>query len=143
MYFGDSFTGVNFKDLLTDLTWEQANVRIEPLNHIALIVFHVNYYVAGVLQVLKGGTLDISDKYSFDMDPITSAEEWDQLVHKALSEGEEFAALIEQMTDEQVRAPFDEPQYGTYFRNLVGMLEHTHYHLGQVSMLKKLITKDN
>ena len=45
--------------------------------------------------------------------------------------------------DEQLQASFIDPQYGSNFRNLVGMLEHTHYHLGQVSMLKKLITQND
>jgi len=34
---------------------------------IAALTFHINYYVAGVLNVFQGGKLEIRDKYSFDM----------------------------------------------------------------------------
>jgi len=40
------------------------------------LVYHINYYVAAVLPVLQGGPLDASDKYSFDLPPIQSKEDW-------------------------------------------------------------------
>ena len=129
----------NLKEQLDDLTWEQANVRIGGLNSIAMLTFHINYYVAGVLQVLEGGSLDIRDKYSFDMAPITSQEDWDQLRQKAYRDAERFAELIEQMSEEKLFSGFVMEKYGNYYRNLLVMIEHSYYHLGQIVLLKKLI----
>ncbi|HAI83731.1 MAG TPA: DUF1572 domain-containing protein, partial [Chitinophagaceae bacterium] len=28
---------------------------------------------------------------------------------------------------------------GTYYRNILGLIEHTHYHLGQIALIKKII----
>ena len=41
---------------------------------------------------LQGGPLDIRDKYSFDMPPITSAEDWEQLRDAFLGNAETFIA---------------------------------------------------
>ena len=36
---------------------------------------------------------------------------------------------------------FVKPEYGNYYRNLHGLIEHTHYHLGQVALIKKLLNE--
>ncbi|MEZ4849951.1 MAG: hypothetical protein R3B93_15315 [Bacteroidia bacterium] len=71
-----------------------------------------------MLQVLEGGSLDIRIKYSFDMAPITSQEDWDQLRQKAYRDAERFAELIEQMSEEKLFSGFVMEKYGNYYRNL-------------------------
>ena len=129
----------NLKAELTDVTWEQATTKIGTLNTIADLAFHINYYVAGIIQVLEGGTLDIRDKYSFGRPPITSQADWEKLQTKIYSDAEKFANLVAQLSDEQLSQGFVEEQYGNYFRNILGMNEHSYYHLGQIVLLKKLI----
>ena len=34
---------------------------------------------------------------------------------------------------------FVDEKYGTYLRNIDGMIEHAYYHLGQVVLIKKLL----
>ena len=144
MYFGPSFTGSYFKEHLEELTWQQATTKVQQLNTIALLTFHINYYVSAVLKVLKGGALDAHDKYSYDMPPIQSQEDWEKLLAKFWKDAEEFAELVEQMSGDQLLAAFEKEKYGNYFRNLIGMLEHSHYHLGQIAIIRKLILeKDN
>jgi hypothetical protein len=46
---------------------------------------------------------------------------------------------VEQMDDWIFDQPFVDEQYGTYLRNIDGVIEHSYYHLGQISMLRKLI----
>lgn len=129
----------NFKDQLNRLSWEMATKKIDSLNTIALLTFHIHYYISGVLKVLEGGTLDIRDKYSFDLKPITSQSEWDKLLNHLWTDAERFAVLIEQMPDSQLSEVFVDKKYGTYLRNIDGMIEHSYYHLGQIVMIKKLI----
>ncbi|MOA16161.1 hypothetical protein D3C78_1363590 [compost metagenome] len=87
--------------------------------------------------------MNASDKYSFDLSPITSADDWNQLVAKTLSEAELFAAEIEKLEDSMLFDDFADPKYGNYYRNIVGIIEHTHYHLGQISLLKKYLNEHN
>lgn len=129
----------NLKAQLSDVTWEEATTKVGNLNTLAALAFHVNYYVSGILNVLKGGSLDIRDKYSFDMPPVESQEDWEKLLDKMWSDGEAFASLVEQMPDEKLGAGFVEEKYGNYYRNILAMIEHSYYHLGQVVLLKKMI----
>jgi len=137
---GTWIANTNFKDQLSQVSWEQATTKIGSLNTIALLTFHINYYVAGVLNVLEGGGLDIRDKYSFDLPPISSAEDWERLKNDLFSNAEKFASQVERMSEEKLEAGFVDEKYGTYRRNIEGMIEHSYYHLGQVSLLRKLLT---
>lgn len=139
VHFGGNWTAVNLKDTLSGVTWQQATTKVDNLNTIAVLVFHINYYVSAVLKVLLGGPLDASDKFSFDLPPLTSEEDWQKLVAKALTEAEQFALQIEKMEEQKLFEEFAAPQYGNYYRNLTGIIEHTHYHLGQISLMKKML----
>jgi hypothetical protein len=45
------------------------------------------------------------------------------------------------MEDSAFDQPFVDEKYGTYLRNIEGVIEHSYYHLGQVSLLKKMVTQ--
>ncbi len=139
VHFGGNWTFVNLKDSLADVTWQEATTKLKDFNTIATLLFHINYYVNPVLKVLQGEPLIASDKYSFDCPEITSQEDWEKLVQKAFDEAELFAREIEKLDELKLYDVFSEEKYGNYFRNLLGIIEHTHYHLGQISLIKKLI----
>ena len=139
VHFGGNWTAVNLKDTLADVSWQQATTKVKDLNTIAVLVFHINYYVSAVLKVLQGAPLNASDKYSFDLPPLSGEDDWRQLVANALEEAELFARAIEKLDEEKLFADFAAPQYGNYYRNIHGIIEHTHYHLGQISLIKKLL----
>lgn len=143
VHFGGNWTTSNLKDALAGVTWQQATTKIGSFNTIAALVYHVNYYVGAVLQVLEGRPLTASDKYCYDVPPINSREDWERLLNKVWTEAESFAKLIEQMPDEKLLEGFIDPKYGNYYRNLQGIIEHMHYHLGQIVILKKLLTGQN
>ncbi|MEM0998779.1 MAG: DinB family protein [Bacteroidota bacterium] len=139
MLDGTWIANTNFQHQLVPVTWRQAIRPVGPLNTIARLTFHINYYIAGVLNVLQGGDLEIRDRYSFDLPPITRAEQWQQLRSDLLRNAETFAAEVEKMPPEKLEAPFVQEKYGTYRRNLEGMIEHAYYHLGQISLIRKMI----
>ena len=132
-------SNTNFKDQIADLTWKQATTQIDALNTIAALTFHINYYIKGVLNVFEGGTLDIRDRYSFDCPPINSQKDWDALRNEMWNNAEKFAALIKAMPDEKLDEVFVDKKYGTYRRNINGMIEHSYYHLGQITLIKKMM----
>jgi len=136
---GKLIANTNFKDALTPLNWEQATQKIADLNTIAHLTFHVNYYIGGVLQVFEGGDLEIRDRYSFDLPPIKSQEDWENLQQELWENTEKFAQKVEAMSDEKLASTFVKEEYGNYAQNVEVIIEHNYYHLGQVSLLKKLI----
>jgi len=139
VHFGGNWTWSNMKEQLSDVTWEESITKVHDLNTIATLTFHVNYFIEAQIQVLKGRPLDAKDEYSFDHPPIHSQEDWENLLYKIWRDAEELKALIERLPDSTLNETFVEEKYGTYYRNLTGMIEHTHYHLGQIAIIKKLI----
>ena len=139
IHFGGNWTVSSLKDQLNDVSWEEATTQVPNLNTIATLTYHVSYYVHVDLKVLKGDDLVASDKESFELPPVNSEQDWEELKERIWSETEEFASLIEQLSDEQLQADFVKAEYGNYYRNLHGIIEHAHYHLGQIALIKKLI----
>jgi hypothetical protein len=140
--FGGNWTSVNLKDTLADVTWEQATTKLNDLNTIAVLVFHINYYVRPIINGIDGKPLDARDKYSFDLPSITTETEWQELIEKALNDAENLAAKIEMIEEAKLFEDFSDPKYGSFYRNLLGVIEHTHYHLGQISLIKKLLSEN-
>ena len=140
---GKWIANTNFKDQLSDLTIDQATSKVNSLNTIAALTFHVNYYIAGILNLLEGGSLEIKDNYSFDMPSVKTDGDWEKLRNTLLKNAEKFAKLIEIMPDEKLNDVFVDEKYGTYLRNIEGLIEHSYYHLGQIVFIKKIIQSKN
>ena len=139
VYFGGNWTSVNYKDVLAEIDWKQAIKKINGCNSIAELVYHTNYFVAGVNEVFKGKPLEIRDKFSFDFPNITCKKDWETMVTKSLNDARIFSKLVEELSEKQLKASFVDEKYGNYFSNIHGIIEHCHYHLGQIVILKKII----
>jgi uncharacterized damage-inducible protein DinB len=142
VHFGGNWTCVNLRDTLKDVTWQEALHAREGFNSIAVLTYHIHYFVGAVLKVLEGGPLDAHDTLSFAHPPITNEADWQVLLEKVWSDAERFAALVEQLPDDRLRTDMADPKYGTWYRNLHGIIEHTHYHLGQIVVLKKVLRSE-
>jgi hypothetical protein len=136
---GHWVANTNYKEQLQQITWEQATQKIGSLNTIAALTYHVNYYMAGLLKLFETGVLEIKDKYSFDLPAIESEADWQKLVNGFLVNSEKFAVQVAQMPEEKLDQPFVEEKYGSYLRNIEAVIEHSYYHLGQISLIKKMI----
>lgn len=143
VFWGGNWAGVNLKQSLEGISWQQATTKVYSFNTIAALVYHINYYISTVLPVLRGGSLNASDRYSFDLSPIESEKDWEALLKKLWSGAENFAAQVEQFPEHKLWDDFSEGKYGNYFRNIQGIIEHTHYHLGQIVLIKKMLLNYN
>jgi uncharacterized damage-inducible protein DinB len=139
VHFGGNWTCVNLRDTLTDVNWEEANAKVRDMNTILTLTYHMYYYVAAVLKVLQGEPLNAKDEYSFKHPAINSQEEWESLLQQYWADVETFAALLEQLPEAQLLENFSDAKYGNYYRNMAGITEHTHYHMGQIVIVKKIL----
>jgi uncharacterized damage-inducible protein DinB len=139
IYFGGNWTTSNLKDTISDITWQQATQKVYDFNTIATLAFHTTYYVAALLKVLQGGPLDAKDALSFIHPIINTQQDWEQLLNKAWADAEAAAVLIENMPDIKLHENFTDEKHGNHYRNINGMIEHMHYHLGQIVLIKKII----
>lgn len=141
LYFGGNWTVSSFKQHLEDVTLTEALTEIQDLNTIAKLVYHSNYYVEAIIRVLNDKPIDAKDEFSFDHPNFTSESEWENFKRATLANIEDLANLVEDLNDEDLERTFVDEKYGTYYRNLHGVIEHSHYHLGQIVILKKLVRK--
>lgn len=138
---GKWIANTNLKELLSDVGLGMAMKKTGQHNSIAALTFHIHYYLSGVMRVLEGGPLDIRDQYSFDMPQMNSEADWKNLQETLWSDAERFANVVEKLSREQLVADFANPKYGSVYRNIEAIIEHSYYHMGQISLIKRLITQ--
>ena len=142
VYLGGNWTSSSLQQQLKDVTWQQATAKNGQINTIVALVYHIHYYVTAQIDVLEGKPLTAKDEHSFSHPPVVNAEDWEKMVQEALADAEHAARLIEQLPDEKLSEDFSDKKYGSYYRNIAGTIEHAHYHLGQIALLKKLRIKN-
>ena len=138
---GTWIANTNFKNQLEDLKYEIAIKKFENLNSIAVLAQHINYYIQGMNNVFKGGNLEIKDKFSFDFEVIKSQQEWNNFLNIFWNDTNDFAEFVEKISEEKLEEFFTDQKYGSYKRNINAMIEHSYYHLGQIVLIKKIITQ--
>jgi len=139
VYFGGNWTDSDLKSQLEGLAWEQAISKVNGFNTIATLVFHMNYFVRVMLGALVTGRLEGKDADSFDHPPINSPDDWNRQLEQTWQDVEALAVAIGEFPEERLGERFFEERYGTYYRNFHGIIEHCHYHLGQVVLLRKIL----
>jgi uncharacterized damage-inducible protein DinB len=141
IFTGTWVANTNYRQQLTGLSWETATTPLPGVNTIAALVQHLHYYIQGVTPVFTGGPLAIQDQWSFAFPPICSQAQWQQVLSAFFQDAEHFASGIEHLPEDRLQEVFVEEKYGTYQRNLEGMIEHSYYHLGQIVLIKKLVNR--
>jgi uncharacterized damage-inducible protein DinB len=139
LHFGGNWTVSCLKDLTADLSWKQSVQKVSNFNTIVGLVYHINYFVKAVIPVLEGKALDAHDKYSYDHPPIHSQEDWESFLQEVWKDAERFAQLVENLEEKILWDDFTKKKYGNYYRNLLGIIEHSHYHMGQIAMIRKMV----
>lgn len=139
VYFGGNWTAVHVFAVVEDLNVAELNIQYKGNHSLLELIYHQYYFVTSLKMVLKGEPLTTKDIYSFDHPPVTTMEEWKEFLDLIRKTVIEVVEMLEKTTDDQLLQPFVRPEYGTFFRNFQGVVEHTHYHLGQITLLKKLI----
>lgn len=136
---GDNWTEVTIKDTLQDVSLREAvTITIASPNSIAALLYHLTFYNEVVLQRLLGIYEAIPSSNGFDLPVLSSEESWQKLKDNNLQSAHKLSEGILLFPEDRL---FDLTANGgsTYYKNLHGIAEHAHYHLGQMVILKKLI----
>lgn len=141
VYTDGNWTWATLKDKISNVTWQEATTQIYDINTIATLVFHINYYTHHVANALEGKEFTASDKFAFTHPPINNEKDWNQMLEGVFKDGERLARQIEHLEDEILNEFFQEEKYGSHFRNFCGIIEHFHYHLGQIVVIKKILDR--
>ena len=136
---GNNWTDVNLADTLKDVTAEEAVILTNASpNTIASLLHHITFWNRLMIKRMQGIDVFVDEKNGYDTPPIQTEEDWQQLQIDNNLSAHELAASI---------AAFDENLLfeslilgkSSAYKNLQGTVEHVHYHLGQMVILKKLI----
>lgn len=136
---GGNWTEVDIATTLNDVTPEEATA-ITPAsrNTIASILYHITYYNIVVRKRLDGIETEIPESNGFDVPPIATDEDWMQLKQYNLTSAHELAEKMREVDETKLHEPIIEGQ-STFYKHMQGCVEHIHYHLGQMVLLKKMI----
>jgi hypothetical protein len=91
------------------------------------------------LKLLKEGVLEGKDSESFDHPLFKTEEAWVKYKEEIFKEAEEYISILADFDESKLFSNLEVEKYGSYFRNFLGLIEHTHYHLGQIALIKKLV----
>jgi uncharacterized damage-inducible protein DinB len=136
---GGNWTEVNIKDTLADVGYKEATtITRASYNTIASLVHHLSFYNEVVRQRLSGNDPVISESNGFDMAAIKNEDDWIKLRERNIQSAQQLASMVREFPEEKI-LELTVTGRVTYYKTLHGIAEHTHYHLGQIVLLKKLI----
>jgi hypothetical protein len=139
VYTGGNWTEVSVAETLADLTYEEAiKVTAASPNSIAALVHHLCFWNRVMWQRIAGIKPEIPEVNGFDLGTIANEKDWKVLIKDLLVSAGELAIAIKNVADTRLEEPIVTGSSSTY-KNLQGSVEHIHYHLGQMVILKKIL----
>lgn len=135
---GQAWHGPSVRELLADVTAEQATARPLPRSHnIWEIVLHIAAWERVVRRRLEGEiTGDLPGEEDWPPVRDQAAEAWQQAL-QALERGhQELREAIALLDEVQLAELAPGMNYSIYFM-LHGVIQHDLYHAGQIALLKK------
>jgi|SRR5690242_19788182 len=138
-FYGENWTGINIANTLKDVNWQQAQQRTTASqNTIASLLHHIYYWNGVMMQRIQGVNPSVPDTNGFDVGEFKNEDDWNALKEKAHQSFEQLANAVENFPEEKL---FETSPTGrsSYYKNFQGIVEHAHYHLGQIVILKKLL----
>jgi hypothetical protein len=99
----------------------------------------MDHYVRAVMERMENKPRTLTHEQSVEEPEIHSEADWQALLERMWANGEKFATAIEHFPEAKLWEVFMAPEYGNGFRNISGVIEHNHYHLGQIVVVKKMV----
>src|SRR6476646_8600004 len=139
VFEGGNWTDVDMKATLRDVNYRQATtVTKASYNTIAALVYHISFYNEIVLNRLLGINPVISNANGFDHPPVRDEHDWIRLKERCFQSAHDLAEAVTKFPEEKL-GELTVTGHSTNYKTLHGIVEHAHYHLGQIVLLKKLV----
>jgi uncharacterized damage-inducible protein DinB len=140
VYEGNNWTDVSIAATLENTDWKQAQQQTEASpNTIASLLHHLYYWNGIIMQRMKGETPVISEENGYDVPFLNNEEEWNALKERTHESFIQLSEAMKNFPEEKLLENYAPHIPSTYYRNMQGIVEHAHYHLGQIVILKNLI----
>lgn len=140
VFTGNNWTDQNIQNGLADVDFKMAQQKIPfTENTIAKILYHLKYSNEVVLERANGNPVQYdNDALGFAAPEICSEQDWQHLIQKTFFSSEKLAEALRKFPEEKMFEPIL-PGFSTAYKTFHGIVEHAHYHLGQIIMIKKYL----
>ncbi len=139
---GQAWHGPSLRELLADVTPEQAAARPFPKTHsIWELVLHIEAWTRTVTQCLEGQIMPEQLPMVEDWPQVETASvtAWRGALAKLESGQRQLRNALRHLTDENMEQIVPGRAYSFYFM-LHGTIQHNLYHAGQIALLKKALS---
>lgn len=144
VFAGEAWHGPSLRELLSDLTYQQANARpLAAAHSIWELALHIEVWTKAAQAAMHGTPIpafveNMPPEQNWPLIKDASAAGWKTAADKVLRAGEDLASEIEKFGDERLTETV--PGRGYDFKVLLrGSVQHTVYHSGQIAILKKTL----
>ncbi|MGI4738195.1 MAG: DinB family protein [Janthinobacterium lividum] len=138
---GNNWTEVDLAHTLRDITLLEATTQTAASpNTIAALVRHLAYWNRVMARRAQGQATEIGPDNGFNGPGLAKEVAWQALCTDLLHSGHELAAAVRSFPEARLAEPIL-PKYSSAYKNLQGAVEHLHYHLGQIVVLKNLVRR--
>lgn len=136
---GQNWTEVDLASVLHDVSLVEATaLTAASPNTIATLLHHLTVWNRVMVRRTQGLATELAADNGFAMAPLLTEAAWAALQADNLASAHELAAAIRGFAEEKLAAPIL-ANYSSAYKNLQGSVEHIHYHLGQIVLLKSLV----
>lgn len=136
-YNGPAWHGPSVKEVLKDISYEDALKTVGNAHNIAEVVFHMIAWRNFLINNLKGQeNYDVSDTENFQQFEQISESEWIALKDRLENSQEELQELLSKVDDDILNQKIGMRNYN-FYTLMHGVIHHDLYHLGQIILLKK------
>jgi uncharacterized damage-inducible protein DinB len=139
-FSGNAWHGPALREVLTNVTAEQAATRPLPAAHsIWELVLHIEVWAHAALEATKGTPMPKIVGTEQDWrSPGKSAAAWASTQAVLFATGEQLAQAIEGFSDDRLKEIVPGRKYDFYYL-FHGIVQHSLYHGGQIALLKKAV----
>jgi uncharacterized damage-inducible protein DinB len=143
VYEGDNWTSISIAETVNDVSWQQAqqHTAASP-NTIASILHHLYYWNGILMQRLEGNNPSIPEANGFDAGELNDETDWNELKEITHQSFIQLADAVKNFPEEKLKVTYAEGK-SSFYKNMQGVVEHAHYHLGQIVIIKKLLQANN
>ena len=136
---GNNWTEVDLVHTLQDVTLAEAVARTPASpNTIAAVLRHLTYWNRVMARRAQGQATEVGPANGFDGPDLRTEADWAELQADNLRSAHELAEAIRGFAADKLEDAIL-PTYSSAYKNLQGAVEHIHYHLGQLVVLKNLV----
>ncbi|HEX8136836.1 MAG TPA: DinB family protein [Pyrinomonadaceae bacterium] len=136
-YEGGAWHGPSVKELLSDVTAEQAAARpFAGAHSIWEIVLHISAWEEGVRRRLEGVRAELSTEEDWPPVSDTSEAAWRKTLETLEANHLRLREALKGLDDARLNEPIVEGMSSVY-GTLHGVIQHSLYHAGQIALLKR------